>query len=116
MDIREFFRQTEGSYEEAMGRFGSEALALRFIKKFPGDPSFEELKTALKGGQLDKAFEAAHALKGVCANLAFSKLWEAASRITEILRPGECKPEETGRVFREVEEDYIKVIHAIEHL
>ena len=44
MDIREFFRQTEGSYEEAMGRFGSEALALRFIKKFPGDPSFAELK------------------------------------------------------------------------
>ncbi len=48
--------------------------------------SYEALDNAIKANDLDGAFEAAHALKGVLANLALTPLFEPASEMTELLR------------------------------
>ena len=54
-----------------------------------GDAKFEELGVAVNAGDLDKAFELCHALKGVIGNLAITPLYEALSDMTEILRARE---------------------------
>ena len=73
--------------EEGLGRcLGNEAFYFRLIGMAIGDANFENLHTAAEAGDLDAAFEAAHALKGVLGNLALTPLYEATSEITELLR------------------------------
>ena len=47
---------------------------------------FEWGKKALEAGDLDAAFEAAHALKGVTGNLALTPIYEPVQVVTELLR------------------------------
>ena len=54
-----------------------------------GDAKFEELGAAIGSGDLSKAFELCHALKGVIGNLALTPLYEALSDMTEKLRARE---------------------------
>ena len=65
---------------------GNEALYLKLVGMGLGDAKFEELGAALNAGNLDKAFELCHALKGVIGNLALTPLYEALSDMTEKLR------------------------------
>lgn len=65
---------------------GSEALYLRLVKMLPADNNFEALETALTDGDLDRAFEAAHALKGILGNLSLTPMFDRCSKITELLR------------------------------
>lgn len=87
MNMKEFYESIGGSYETAIGRLMNEALMKRFVGKFPKDPSFSQLKTAMEADDWAAAFSAAHTLKGVALNLAFQKLGENASALTETLRP-----------------------------
>ncbi|MBQ6499737.1 MAG: Hpt domain-containing protein, partial [Ruminococcus sp.] len=48
--------------------------------------NFEKLKSALDNGDLDTAFEAAHALKGVLGNLSLTPMYNKSVEITELLR------------------------------
>ena len=48
--------------------------------------SYDTLDAAVKAGDLDAAFDAAHALKGVLANLALTPIYEPTSEMTELLR------------------------------
>ncbi len=50
------------------------------------EDSYATLDSALKENDIDTAFEAAHALKGVLANLALTPIYEPASELTENLR------------------------------
>ena len=59
---------------------------LRMVKMIPGDANFEKLYGALESGDLDTAFEAAHALKGSTGNLALTPIFKPVSEITELLR------------------------------
>jgi HPt (histidine-containing phosphotransfer) domain-containing protein len=52
----------------------------------PGDDNFRKLKEALEGGNLDAAFEAAHALKGSSGNLALTPIYAPVSEMTDLLR------------------------------
>ena len=65
---------------------GNEALYLKLVNMGLGDAKFEELGTALDSGDLTKAFELCHALKGVIGNLAITPLYDALSDMTEKLR------------------------------
>ena len=73
--------------DEGLGRcMGNEALYLKLIPTIPAEPNFEALKTSIANGDLDKAFEAAHALKGVTGNLSLTPLYDPLIQITELLR------------------------------
>lgn len=52
------------------------------------DPCFDELEANLKAGNLSAAFDSAHTLKGVLANLSLTPLYEITERIVEPLRAG----------------------------
>lgn len=72
---------------EGMTRcLNNEQFYFRLIGKAVADPGFEKLRDAVAAGDMDKAFELAHALKGVTGNLALTPLFEPVSQMTELLR------------------------------
>ena len=84
------------------------------ITLFLDDSSFSELCLALQNEQREKAFLAAHALKGFCANLGFDQLGASASKLTELLRPkSNGVPEDAVFILNEVKQDYESAVSAI---
>ena len=81
--LREFGADTEKGLSMCMG---NEALYLRLVGSVPGEKRFDDLADAVAKHDLDAAFDAAHALKGVLGNLSLTPMFEKASEITELLR------------------------------
>lgn len=88
MTIQELYTRIDGSYESVLRRIPSEELIIRFAKMFMGDTSYQELMAAVEIGDIRGGFEASHKLKGLAANMGFTGLYNAASDLTEFLRPG----------------------------
>ena len=83
----EKLREWGANVDEAMERcLNNEAFYLRLVDKALQDPNFDRLKDAVRAGDLDKGFDAAHALKGVLANLALTPILVQIQEITELLR------------------------------
>ena len=81
--LKEFGANTD----EGLGRcLNNEAFYLRLVGKALDDASFDKLTAAVDAGDTDAAFEAAHALKGVLANLALTPIAGVTSELTELLR------------------------------
>ena len=114
MTLKECYAAMGGNYDEVMGRLRSEKLVQKFVLKFPNDGSYQLLKDSLAAGDREEAFRAAHTIKGVCANLAFSRLLESSEQLTEALRDG--KPPEPGEeaLLARVEADYERTRQAIQ--
>ena len=81
--LKEFGANTDEGLARCMG---SEALYLRLVASIPSEKNFDKLVSSTQAGDLDGAFEAAHALKGVAANLSLTPLFEKVDEITELLR------------------------------
>ncbi len=87
--------------EEALARcMGNESFYFRLIGMAAEDVNFAKLEDAIAAKDWKGSFEAAHALKGVLGNLGLTPMYNAASDLTELLRPMEpCDCEEAlGRV------------------
>lgn len=84
--LREYGANVEEGLERCMG---NEAFYFRMIKMAAADTGVEKLKSALAEGNLETAFEAAHALKGVMTNLALTPVADPVIDITEHLRAKE---------------------------
>jgi HPt (histidine-containing phosphotransfer) domain-containing protein len=85
------------TYEEALqeigvdisvilNRFsGNNGLMEKFVRKFPQDNTFNELKAAIAAKKYDDIETTAHTLKGVSGNLGFTELYtQSAALITAI--------------------------------
>ena len=73
--------------EEGLGRcLNNESFYVTLVGKAVQDPNFGKLRETVEAGDLDGAFEAAHALKGVLGNLSLTPLYESVAEITELLR------------------------------
>ncbi len=118
MNLKEVYEKTGGDFTDVMARLMTEERVLKFVRRFPDDPSFEELKAALDAGDKDTAFRGAHTIKGVAQNLGFTGLYEAATGLTEALRQGAAeKPQaEISALFMRLCGEYEKVISAIAEL
>ncbi|MBQ6365280.1 MAG: Hpt domain-containing protein [Oscillospiraceae bacterium] len=83
----EQLKQFGANTEEGISRcMGSEAFYLRMVGLLSKDNNFEALKKALAEDDLTTAFERAHALKGVLANLSLTPVLKPVSEMTELLR------------------------------
>lgn len=97
-----------------MERLGnSEDLYLRCVDLFLNDGNMEELGKALEQGDLKKGFEAAHALKGVSANLGLQPFYEKICKIVEPLRAAD-EQADYKTLYEEIalEEEKVKVLRA----
>lgn len=73
--------------EDGLGRcMNNEGFYLKLVERSLQDASFDDLETAIHEGDLDKAFEVAHSLKGVMGNLALTPIYNPVVEITELLR------------------------------
>ena len=59
---------------------------LRLVRTLAKDEHLAQMKKAVEAGDLAAGFEAAHALKGVLANLALTPVLKPVSELTEHLR------------------------------
>ncbi len=73
--------------EEGLQRcVNKEALYLRLVKMVPGNEGFQKLAEAVEANDLEAGFQAAHGLKGICANLALTPLLDPVVEMTELFR------------------------------
>ena len=114
MTIQECYQQLGGDYSQVLTRLPSAKLVRRFIAMFLNDESYGQLSRAMQDGQLKDAFRAAHTLKGVCANLSFTRLFTSSSALTELLRPEAPRiPDGADLLMEQVRQDYEETVHAI---
>lgn len=86
--IRSILMDAGIDYDSALRRMmGKESLYYRFLKKFADDPNYRDFQDGLREKDPEKAFRAAHTLKGLGANLGMDELTRAVSGAVEILRP-----------------------------
>lgn len=114
MTMEECYQQLGGNYAEVCTRLPSPKLVERFVGKFLEDKSFALLCEAMEAGSREDAFRTAHMLKGVCANLSFTRLMRSASRLTELLRSGtDASVAQAAPLLEEVRRDYQLTVAAI---
>ncbi len=80
-------REYGAAVDEGLARcMNMEQFYLGLVAKAAADTKIGELKEALAAGDLDKAFETAHALKGMLGNLALTPVYDPVNEMTELLR------------------------------
>ena len=73
--------------DDGLGRcMKNESFYLRLVNMALADGGFDKLSASLDKGDLDSAFEAAHALKGILGNLALTPIYAPAVELTDKLR------------------------------
>ena len=113
MTMRECYEAIGGNYEDVLGRLHSEALIRRFTLKSLEDQSYIQLKQALENENFEDAFRSAHALKGVCQNLSFDRLYEVSNDLTELLRDRTGEQSGIPEAMKKVTEVYEMTIEEI---
>ena len=88
MTLQELYKLIDGDYDRAVQIMKMDRLISRYIQKFPKSGVNEALQAAGQSMDPVKLFESAHAMKGVCANMGFDKLSDAAGAVCEEFRPG----------------------------
>ena len=81
--LEEFGVNTKEGLNRCMNK---EAFYFKMLKMGLANDSFEKLEKALAAGNLEEAFESAHALKGVLGNLALTPIYTPLAEMTEMLR------------------------------
>lgn len=115
MTIEACYAEIGGNYEEIKKRLPNTGLIEKLVGKFLEDKSFDSLCEEMKAGNRGDAFRAAHTLKGVCANLGFTRLLNSTSILTEELRHESDVISNDAFVFMEnVREDYQITVTAIQ--
>ena len=114
MTLQECYAALEGDYQGVLGRLTSERMVQKFVLKFLNDGSYDLLVRSMEEENYPEAFRAAHTIKGVCANLAFGPLLASSERLTEALRDGAPPQPGEEELIGQVEEDYQRVIQAIQ--
>ena len=115
MDIRSFYDEISSDVNDVEKRLGSLEMTKYFVKKFRGDKTYSLLTEAYDENNNEKAFRAAHTLKGLCSNLGFDALYASASALTEALRSGRPLAG-TEPLYETVKNDYAKLILAIDNV
>lgn len=63
-----------------------ESFYIDLVKSVIPDTRLDELEQYIAGKDLDKAFEVAHALKGMYGNISITPIYEPVCEMTELLR------------------------------
>ena len=86
MDVKQFYLESKGNYNDALARMMNDVLIVRMISKFMNDNAVLKMVSLYESKDYRTLFSAAHTLKGVAGNLSLTPLFEIASTITEATR------------------------------
>ena len=80
-------REFGADVDEGLARcMNNESFYLMLVRKAAETERLSQLEIRLQAGDLDAAFETAHALKGLYSNLSLTPLTKPVSELTELLR------------------------------
>ena len=83
----EKLRAYGANVDDGLGRcMKNESFYLRLVNMALDDGGFARLRDSLAANDLDGAFEAAHALKGILGNLALTPIYAPTVELTDKLR------------------------------
>ena len=71
MNLEKLYQETGGDMAGAVRRLGSASAVERFLRMFAGDDTFAMLQAAISAGDDQRAFRAAHTLKGLAHRFHF---------------------------------------------
>lgn len=87
--VKEALEKSGINIETAMNRFfDNEEMYFSFLDKFTEDDLMVKMKLLIEDNQVKEAFDAAHTLKGVCANLSIDSMNAVLNPMVEVLRVG----------------------------
>jgi HPt (histidine-containing phosphotransfer) domain-containing protein len=102
------------NYKEGIGRcLNDEKFYTQILLMFLEDGAYAEAKEAYNEKDYRKLFNAAHNLKGACGNVSMTDLYNAASKLVELLRNDDGNDEEVTLLFENVTKEYNRVIEGI---
>lgn len=112
MNVKEFYAEVSGNYEEVMERLMTEARVYKFLNRFLDTDDFQRMNEGFDKENWEEAFRYSHNLKGVCLNLSLTDLGQKASELCETVRNGAPEVDVT-ELRKIVAEKYEKVVKAI---
>lgn len=86
MTVCECYEKIDADYDEVIGRLMSEQLILKYLKRFCASGHVEDLKSYIAEQHYEDAFRTAHIIKGICLNLALTRLYDCSFALCEALR------------------------------
>ena len=108
-DFEKLFEEYGGDYNVTMTRFmGKRSVYMKIFGMLFQDENLQVLGTALRAGDLDTAFMAAHTLKGVTGNLGLTPYYDAVYPMVEPLRNRE-EGMDYLEMYQRVLEEFAKV-------
>lgn len=115
MNLQELGKTLNMDIQAAVDRFaGQESLYVKFLKRFSGDTTINDLKSALETRDWKNVERSAHTIKGVSANLGLKELYRFSDNIVQSVRKGEY--DNIEKLYSELEECNTKIIAGIEEL
>ena len=114
MNLEKLYQEMGGDMADAVRRLGSIAAVERFLRMFAGDDTFAMLEADMSAGDVQRAFRAAHTLKGIALNLGFDALYTVSSKLTESLRGD--KPLTDMSLWAAVDEKHKQIVDAISQI
>ncbi len=115
MTIQELYEQTGGDYQGIKGRLMNDDLIKRFLLKFLDEKSYSEMLVAAKANDVQETISTSHKMKGVVANLSFTKLFDLLTELLAQLRQ-EGQTEVNMELIEEITVEYEKVVALIREL
>ncbi len=82
-NLREFGADVDTGVKRCLD---DENFYIELVKSVIPDTRIDELEQCIKDKDLDKAFEVAHALKGMYGNMSLLPIYEPINQATEFLR------------------------------
>ncbi len=116
MTLQELYASIGGDYEAVKRVLSTDNLISRFITRLLSDTSCDRLMQAAAEHDGKNMFEAAHSMKGVCANLGLLQLSSMASAIAEEFRPGKSRTmsdEALSDILQNLREQYLSAMKMI---
>lgn len=116
MTVQECYEKMEADYNAVFGRLAKDERIKKFLIMFLKDSSYELLNSSIQSKNAEEAFRAAHTLKGVGQNLSLTKLYESASRLSDLLRGKTDFTDDVLPEFETLSAEYKKTIACIKEL
>lgn len=114
MTIQEFYKKIEGDYEDVLLRLPTEQLVTKFVNRFLTDSTFNDFQNSVRQNDIKQSFETSHKLKGIAANLSFTKFYNLLNQVCEQLRPLEKTADKN--LVKQIEENYDNIVAQIKLL
>ena len=115
MQFQDIYKNESAPYETVLRHFNSNQKLLHtFVLKFPNDAVYPSLLNDMQEKDYDAALNSAHSLKGICANLGFSRLSDAAAVMVRFFRAKQI--EDAVRQFENVTREYVNIVNLIQQI